>query len=126
MLKNNSDYYWSKGEDEKLEELVREKGTEKWKEISEEFYFKEKQFISASKCRERWFNFLCPNIRKEEWKEEDDAYLLRLIEEHGRKWAKIARIMGNERSEHVVKNRFISLSKKRKSEDQVKVEEVKI
>ena len=34
MLKNNSDYYWSKGEDEKLEELVREKGTEKWKEIS--------------------------------------------------------------------------------------------
>ena len=45
---------------------------------------------------------------RSEWKAEEDVFLLERIKEIGKKWSKIAKMMGN-RSEHTVKNRYNKL-----------------
>lgn len=52
-----------------------------------------------------------PTINKNEWSPEEDLLLLKLVEEHGKRWSQISRIMKNTRSEHMVKNRFVKLQK---------------
>ena len=109
---------------------MKEKGVGKWNEISLEIYFKSNGeiFINPSKCRERWISHLSPVEKAEEWKEEEDVELMENVKKVGNKWSTIAKMMGNKRSEHSIKNRFRLLSKKNKKnmevdkEDQEKME----
>ena len=39
-----------------------------------------------------------PTINKNEWSPEEDLLLLKLVEEHGKRWSQISRIMKNTRS----------------------------
>ncbi|VDB93451.1 unnamed protein product [Peniophora sp. CBMAI 1063] len=42
-------------------------------------------------CRKRWLHSLCPTVKKTAWTHAEDDTLLRLYEQHGPKWALIAR-----------------------------------
>jgi hypothetical protein len=45
--------------------------------------------------------------------------LLKLLLQHGKKWSKIATLMGNKRTEHMIKNKYHALiSKNRRSKKQ--------
>lgn len=62
---------------------------------------------TTRQCRERWVNYLSPDIRNDPWTEEEDNLLLTKINEIGRCWSNIGRFF-NGRSENDVKNRWYS------------------
>jgi len=71
-----------------LRELVAERGHKQWQEIANEI----NKNIGLSKrqgkqCRERWINFLSPDIKREPWTAEEDLALLVKRNEIGNQWA---------------------------------------
>lgn len=54
-------------------------------------------------------NHLDPLKLKSKWTPSEDFCLMNLVLKEGKKWAMIAKIMGNIRTEHMVKNRYNSL-----------------
>lgn len=94
--------YWSKEEDELLQEWVQANGPKKWSECAK--LIKKR---SAKQCRERWLNHLDPKIRRDEWTPEEDQQIYDLYKKYGTSWSKLAKEM-NGRSENSIKNRFYS------------------
>lgn len=62
---------------------------------------------TTRQCRERWVNYLSPDIRNDPWTEDEDELLLSKINEIGRCWSNIGKFF-NGRSENDVKNRWYS------------------
>lgn len=108
---------WHAIEDELLLSIVKEKGPQHWKEIALELSERSGVgvFRQGKQCRERWINHLDPNVKKGNWTEEEDIQMLNLFLEKGKKWAEIAKRLGG-RTENNVKNRWVSLIRKYKSE----------
>ena len=94
-------------EDEKLKRLVAKFGTDNWNAIA-----KKMRDRSVRQCRERWLNYLDPNLNKSEWTEEEDKLLYEKFEEIGRKWKIIASFFKN-RTDINVKNRWLMLERHR-------------
>ena len=67
-------------EDTKLIFLVK-KFKSNWKKIA--FEMKNR---SVRQCKERYFHYLSPDIRKDDWTSEEDILLLSSVEKHGKKW----------------------------------------
>ena len=66
---------------------------------------------SARQCKDRWNNYLSPNINKSEWTLEEDKILIEKQKEYGPKWVLISQFFKN-RTDISVKNRWISLMRK--------------
>ncbi|OHS96325.1 hypothetical protein TRFO_09951 [Tritrichomonas foetus] len=97
---------WSQEEDETIRTFVKEHGTNNWAKLA--------QFLPGrvgKQCRERWRNFLDPNVKHEPWTQEEDDKLIRLHEAYGNHWVKIALFIPG-RSDNTVKNRWNSTLKK--------------
>lgn len=77
----------------------------------------------GKQCRERWINFLSPDIKKSPWSAKEDLHLLRLQNDIGNKWAEISKHIEG-RTENQVKNRFNSMIKKIKEDKQQARQEV--
>ena len=74
----------------------------------------------GKQCRERWINFLSPDIKRDPWTPQEDLTLLKRQKEIGNQWAQIAKeIVG--RTENQVKNRFNSMLKRIREEKTFKV-----
>ena len=52
-------------------------------------------------------------VNKRQWTEEEDSELIELVEEFGGKWSKISKLLKNGKNDHMVKNRYLSLKKKK-------------
>ena len=80
----------------------------KWKRISNDlkginiFYGLGR---TPKQVRERYVNFLRPNLNNERWSIEEDLRLVDLINKYGRKWNKIVEEMGT-RSHNQIRNRY--------------------
>jgi hypothetical protein len=85
-------------------------GGPKWKVISDEFNRRFGSKRNAKIVRERWFNFLNPELNKGEWSANEEIQLLDAVHVVGRRWAKVAKIMTG-RTDHTVKNHFYVLLK---------------
>jgi hypothetical protein len=117
---------WTEQEDELLSKIIkyfyinrRKQVTEnKWNDVAKELYKQSHQayFRRPKQCRERWRNYIDPDISKGEWCQSEDSVLLEYVLEIGKKWSAISKCMKN-RTEHAVKNRFKSLLKKYKKEN---------
>lgn len=109
---------WSATEDELLVQIISEKGNKRqWKEIANELNSRSgsEVFRHGKQCRERWINHLDPDINRGAWTTEEDVKLLQSFMQVGKKWAEIAKRVG-QRTENAVKNRWNSLMKKYKNE----------
>lgn len=95
-------------EDEKLIELVNNND----REINWVYIANQMPNRSARQCRERYQNYLSPNIKKGDWTEEEDELLLAKLKELGNKWKMIADILGNRTSQQV-KNRYQLLQRRK-------------
>ena len=86
------------------------RGEEKydWKQISFALFCESKgaYFKPLQDCREKWCNYLNPNLNKEQWSLEEDLKLFGLIGKERSKWALISRKFELIRTEHMVKNRY--------------------
>ena len=59
-----------------------------------------------------------------DWTDDEDTQIITLFLSIGKKWSKIAKILGGCRTEHMVKNRYKAiLSKQRRQYPSIKVDE---
>ena len=87
-------------EDAKLTSYVRIYGTDDWNEIAS--FFDDR---SARQLKERWFNYLDPNVDIHDWTPEEEELLLEKISQCGKKWRMIAQSF-NGRTDVHLKNRY--------------------
>ena len=89
-------------EDKKLISIVDKLGPRKWKLIA--------TFIegrTARQCRDRYANYLRPNLNFDRWTPEEDSLLIQQYYKFGPKWSKIC-TMFKGRSSSSLKNRWHS------------------
>lgn len=101
---------WLKEEDEKIISLVAELGAKQWSKIAQQLPGR-----IGKQCRERWYNHLNPEIKREDWSEEEDLLLIRKHQECGNKWADIAKNFVG-RTDNAIKNHWNSTLKRRVEE----------
>jgi len=102
---------WLAAEDEKLLQLVEKYGAHDWSFIAEHIRGR-----VGKQCRERYFNHLAPDVRKEAWTDREDDAIIHAHHVVGNKWTNIAKILGNGRSPNSIKNRWHSSLKNRLGE----------
>lgn len=101
-LKDNRRQTWSPSEDQMILDLIQKYG-KNWAQISRMIGGAR----SGRQIRDRYLNILNPKINKKQWTVQEDELLLKLYQQHGRKWVQIAKYIPG-RSEVMVKNRFYS------------------
>lgn len=89
---------WVPEEDQTLIQLVHTQGPNNWVRISQQMHFR-----SPKQCRERFHQNLKPTLNHEPISAEEGLMIERMVNEMGKRWAEIARRLGN-RSDNAVKN----------------------
>lgn len=89
---------WVPEEDQLLVQLVREQGPNNWVRISQHMHYR-----SPKQCRERFHQNLKPSLNREPISADEGLMIERMVNEMGKRWAEIARRLGN-RSDNAVKN----------------------
>jgi hypothetical protein len=102
---------WKKNEDDLLRKLVLEYGPKNWSFIATKMHDQD-IFRLGKQCRERWYNHLSPEVRKDPWTEEEDRIIIEAHSELGSKWTTIANMLGNGRTPNSIKNRWNSTLKR--------------
>ncbi|CDW76882.1 myb-like dna-binding domain containing protein [Stylonychia lemnae] len=113
---------WQKREDDELFLIISEKGTKQWQEIAEMLNSKLGVNRNGKQCRERWYNFLNPEINRDPFSNEEDLKILLLRKQIGNRWSEIVKQLPG-RTENSVKNRFNCMFKKIKDEKLQKIQE---
>jgi len=91
---------FTEDEDTKLSSLVSVFGINKWPYIARLMDNR-----TARQCRERYNNYLSPQISNAVWTNEEDLLLIELYKEYGTCWAKMVKHF-NRRSGNNIKNRW--------------------
>lgn len=89
---------WVPEEDQTLLQLVHTQGPNNWVRISQQMHFR-----SPKQCRERFHQNLKPTLNHEPISADEGLMIERMVNEMGKRWAEIARRLGN-RSDNAVKN----------------------
>lgn len=96
---------FSQTEDRFLMDLVEEHGTGNWELIASKMPDR-----CSRQCKERWMNYLRPDLNHSPWTDEEDSLLLKLQAEIGNRWTEISRSFSG-RTDAMLKNRFNRLKK---------------
>lgn len=95
---------WTKEEEQKVIEFVQQHGSDNFYPLS--LTLKR----PTKKIRERWQNYISPNINIKEWTLEEDDILIKLVNALGTKWTLISKSFDN-KSDIDCKNRWESTLK---------------
>ena len=96
---------FSKEEDEILRKQVQIHGEKHWNYVAS--FLKGR---TAKQCRERWKNYLSPEVSHSEWTQEEDLLLYNLIKKLGKKWSQLATYFKT-RTDVMLKNRWALLNR---------------
>ncbi|KAL1970504.1 hypothetical protein VTN77DRAFT_4148 [Rasamsonia byssochlamydoides] len=98
MAPNHRRGPWVPEEDQALLRLVQEQGPNNWVRISQHMHYR-----SPKQCRERFHQNLKPTLNHSPITPEEGRMIEQMVNEIGKRWAEIARRLGN-RSDNAVKN----------------------
>ena len=87
-------------EDRRLIQLVEQFGPNSWTIIADRIPGR-----TSRQCKERYFTYLCPDVKKAPWTEEEDELLFQKVREYGRRWSDIAKYFDG-RTANSIKNRW--------------------
>jgi hypothetical protein len=104
-LKSKIKQCFTEDEDCLLSQLVYQFGTGSWIQISKQIGTR-----SPRQCRERWNNYINPELRKDSFTIEEDQMLRLKVAEFGKKWNKISKFF-EKRSDNSLRNRWMVLSR---------------
>jgi hypothetical protein len=93
---------WTTTEDSMLTSAVNQFGTKRWTDVARVVPSR-----TSKQCRERWFNGLCPEIKRDPFSPWEDEIILQQQKQIGNRWAIIARQLPG-RSSNSIKNRWYS------------------
>lgn len=105
---------FSKEEDELLINLVKSLGENNWVNIAQQMKSR-----TPRQCRERYKNYLSPDLKNDPWTEEEEKLLEDKYMEYGPKWSKIS-IYFDKRSDVNVKNHWAAMHNRKLREQQQK------
>jgi myb proto-oncogene protein len=105
---------WSQYEDESILTLIEKYGTvRKWAVISRELESTYGIFgRSGKQCRERWFNHLDPDVKKQKISADEERLIATEYRRVGNRWTEIAKLFPG-KTENAVKNFFYSRIRKK-------------
>lgn len=95
-------------EDKKLRRIIRQYGTRNWLKVSSLMKTR-----NPRQCRERWNNYLNPDLTNDPWTPEEDRLLEEKYAELGQSWNAISKFFVG-RSDNSLRNRYMKLSRARR------------
>ncbi|CAM8951326.1 unnamed protein product [Rhodiola kirilowii] len=98
--------HWSPEEDQLLLKQVERFGVGRWTKVAKHVKGRE-----GKQCRERWFNYLRPDIKNESWSEEEDQIIIDAYEKMGSKWSVIQNLLPG-RTENAIKNHWNTVKRR--------------
>ncbi|KAM3137336.1 hypothetical protein pb186bvf_010516 [Paramecium bursaria] len=105
---------WLIEEDEFIKsQMERQKDKHIWTQIAVQLYERKlhDHIRTPKQIRERWMNYLNPNLKKVQWLLKEDLIILNHVVQNGKKWSFISQQLEG-RTENQVKNRYKSLMHK--------------
>jgi hypothetical protein len=91
-------------EDARLTQIVAHCGESNWRGIAAQLGGR-----NFRQCRERWKNYLAPNLSKDAWTKSEDELLVAKYGELGSRWSAIAKFFPS-RTDVNCKNRWVVLA----------------
>jgi hypothetical protein len=91
---------FTKEEDQIILDFVKQFGSTRWERIETLISTR-----TSRQCRERWKNFLSPNIIHKDWTTDEDLLLENLVSQQGRKSSKFVNYFPG-RTDILIKNRY--------------------
>jgi hypothetical protein len=95
-------------EDVLLRNIVESQSEEDWATVAKDFPNR-----SPRQCRERWRNYLSPNLIRLPWSSDEDKILFRKVQKYGRHWECLVSFFQG-RSRNDIKNRWNTINRKAK------------
>jgi hypothetical protein len=108
---------FSKEEDEMIISYVEKYGATSWKKIEEVIPTRTRR-----QCRERWTNFLSPNISQKKWTLEEDLLLQNFVEQYGQKWSDFVSSFPG-RTNILIRNRYHLIIRHKQKRKKIKYQE---
>ncbi|CAD8194786.1 unnamed protein product [Paramecium pentaurelia] len=101
---------WLQEEDDFIKTQMNQKHKHIWTQIAVSLYERNLQgnIRTPKQIRERWMNYLNPELNKDQWMIKEDLIILNNVVKNGKKWSQISQQL-NGRTENQVKNRYKSL-----------------
>jgi hypothetical protein len=97
---------FSPREDELLTHFVKQYGTGQWNKVAAHLKGR-----NARQCRDRWLGYVAPNVSNGPWTPEEEELLIRMYNQFGPKWQRIATFFKG-RTDINVKNRWMLMERR--------------